>query len=333
MIKNSELSFLIVGLGSIGKRHLRNLAKLGITNLSVLSKSRNLLPDDNLPQFSLETSLTEALNKKPTAVIIANPTSLHMKIALKAAAAKCHLFIEKPISHTMDGVEELQKFVKQHNLKVQTGFQFRFHPSLQTIKKWLKNDTIGKVVSVHVHWGEYLPSWHPWEDYRSGYSARQDLGGGVVLTLSHPFDYLRWLFGKITNIYAMIDKLSDLELDTEDAAQVSFRFKSGIIGSVYLDYIEQPPKHNLIIIGQKGKIYWDNANSIAILYYANNSKQIFEPPSDFERNTLFLNEMSHFIDCIKKNQQPRCNLKDGIRALQIALAIKQSSLEKREIQV
>jgi len=328
----NKLSFLIIGLGSIGKRHLRNLAALGIENITVFRRNKEFPTDDDLPRFEIETDLAQALRKKPTAVIIASPTALHIEQAIAVAEAGCHILMEKPISHKIERVNDLLKIVKQKGIIFQTAFQFRFHPVFQQAKQLIDKDAIGKIISVHVHWGEYLPLWHPGEDYRQGYSARQDLGGGVVLTLCHPFDYLRWLVGEIHRVSAMVDKLSDLEIDTEDAAMITLRFESGAIGSVYLDYCERPAQHNLTIIGQDGKITWANSDGIAYIFAGENQMtQKIVPPRKFERNTMFINELSHFIDCINDNQQPVCTLEDGIRALEIALAVKKSSNEKREI--
>lgn len=334
MHDNNKISFLIFGLGSIGKRHLRNLAALGITNIAVLRREKRLPTDNDLPKFHIETDLKRALNRKPTAVIVASPTSLHIEQALAAAGNGCHIFFEKPISHNFDGLETLQEIVSCKKLTVQVGFQFRFHPVLKKIKMMLEERILGEIVSVHSHWGEYLPSWHPWEDYRQGYSARQDLGGGVVLTLSHPFDYFRWLFGEIQSLHAITGKLSNLDIDTEDVAMVNVKFTSGVIGSIYLDYIERPPRHDLSIIGNKGKITWDNSSGIAHIFSNENANvQVLQPEPEFERNSMFLQEIKHFIDCIQNNNLPACTFQDGISALEIGLAVKKSSLEKQEVQL
>jgi predicted dehydrogenase len=332
MKNGKKLSFLVIGLGSVGKRHLRNLAALGIENIWVLRRENKRPNDNDLPPFKIETDLAAALSRRPDAVIIASPTSLHLPQAMVAADAGCHILMEKPIAHTMDGLNDLLHLVKQKGIIFQTAFQFRFHPVLQEIKALLKQGAIGKIVSVQVHWGEYLPLWHPWEDYRQGYSARADLGGGVVLTLCHPFDYLCWLIGEITSVSAMVDKLSDLEIDTEDTAAIIIRFGTGTIGSIYLDYNERPPQHTVTIIGHRGKIYWDNSLSAATIYPGDGQQAYrIEPPAGFERNDLFKAELKHFIECIQNNQQPICTLRDGMAALEMALAIKKSAIEKREL--
>lgn len=331
-MNNSEkLSFLVIGLGSIGKRHVRNLHALGIRDITVVRRKSIVPAEPDLPSFAIQTNLNSALERKPDAVIIASPTSLHLEQSIAAARAGCHLLVEKPISHSLDGTETLRKLVQQNQLVCQTAFQFRCHPVLRQIKELIDQQTIGTIISAHVHWGEYLPAWHPWEDYRQGYSARKDLGGGVVLTLSHPFDYLRWLIGEINSVSATIGKLSKLEIDVEDSAMISFRFASGAVGSVYLDYVERPSQHRLEIIGQSGKIAWDNNTGIASVFSGETQQQKLEPPSGFERNSMFLSELSHFIDCVKSHQAPDCSLQDGIRALEIAEAIKLSSLQRTEV--
>jgi len=317
------MKILLVGLGSIGRRHLQNLSALGIRQLAVVTKNRCQLPLDALPPFLSFEHLEPALAWRPDAVFVCNPTALHLETAIEAARAGCHLFLEKPLSHTLEGLDELAELVEKQGLNVQVGFQLRFHPVFQKIKKAVQRGDIGRVVSAQAHWGEYLPGWHPWEDYRAGYSAREDLGGGVVLTLCHPFDYLRWMLGEMEVVSAVGGQLSDLETDTEDVALVSLRFENGAVGSVYLDYVSKPPKHTLQIVGTKGRVEWDSDFGSAKIYIDNGRGfETISPGKYFERNELFLAEVADFLDCIKNDREPACNLNDGIRALEIALAAK-----------
>ncbi len=324
---------LICGLGSVGRRHLRNLRALGYEDVVLYRTGRSTLPDDDhLSDLPVAYDLAEALDANPEAVIVANPTALHMPVALQAVRAGCNVFLEKPISHTMEGVEDLRHEVERQGRQVLVGFQFRFHPGLRQVKQWIDDGAIGAVVSARVQWGEYLPDWHPWEDYRQGYSARADLGGGVLLTLCHPFDYLRWLIGEVTAVSAMTGRLSGLVLDVEDTAQVTMRFASGAIGHVYLDYAERPPTHGLRLVGQQGSITWDAATGLARLYRAaTDAWTIAELPPGFERNTLFVEEMRHFLACLDRQTHPLCTLQDGIRTLEIVLAAKESNAQRRTI--
>jgi len=187
------VKFLIGGLGSVGRRHLRNLIKLGERDILLYRTHRSTLPEAELAGFPVETDLRTALQHKPDAVIVSNPTALHMDVAIPAARAGCHLFLEKPVSHSLDGLDELDNALCEGGGRLLVGFQFRFHPGLQRLSRLLAEGVIGRPLSARACWGEYLPGWHPWEDYRQSYSARPELGGGVILTLCHPFDYLRWL--------------------------------------------------------------------------------------------------------------------------------------------
>lgn len=326
------MKFLIAGLGSIGRRHMRNLLALGQRDIILFRTHHSTLPDDDLKGYPTERELDKALSHDPDAVIVSNPTSLHLEVAIPAARAGCHLLLEKPISNTMDRIDELCKAVEDGGGKVLVGYQYRFHPGLQKVNDLLEEKVIGRPLSVRAHWGEYLPGWHPWEDYRLGYSARTDLGGGVVLTLSHPLDYLRWLLGDIQELWSFTASLGDLELNVEDTAEIGIRFANGILGSVHLDYNQQPPNHHLKIIGTKGTINWDSVNGGLRVYSIKDDEwQTLEIAESFERNDMFLAEMSHFISVIQGKGKPVCSLTDGIRVLELSLAAKQSGKYDKKV--
>ena len=316
---------LICGFGSIGRRHLNNLRALGETDFVLLRSHHSTLPETDINGIPDETEITEALSYHPDAVIVSNPTALHLDVAIPAAKAGCAILMEKPISHDMNRVEELHHALETHDGRMLIGFQFRFHPVLSRVRELVKTDAIGKPVSVRAHWGEYLPGWHPWEDYRQSYSARPELGSGVVNTLSHPLDYLRWIFGDVDSVWAYTSS-AGLGLAVEDTAEIGLLFKSGVAGTVHLDYIQQPPKHTLEVIGENGTIIFDNATATALVYRAGKPEpeQIL-PPADFERNHLFLAEMKHFIHVAKGIEIPVCGIHDGIAALKLTMAVHQSA--------
>lgn len=319
------MKFLIAGSGSIGRRHIRNLIALGEEDILLYRTHQSTLPDEDLAPFNVETDIEKALDHKPDAVIISNPTSAHMAIALPASEMGCHLFMEKPVSNSLEGIEQLGQNMAMNGKKTFVGYQFRFHPVLIQIKDLLDSGSIGSPLFVQAHWGEYLPGWHPWEDYRQAYSARNDLGGGVVLTLCHPFDYLRWLIGEVESVAGKIANISDLELPVEDNADVILSFINGCMGSVHLDYYQRPPTHSMEITTSKGIIRWNNASGEAEIYHSKFGWSRLEPPSGFERNDLYLAEMKHFLEIIRDAKEPLCDLDDGEKALEIALAVHESS--------
>jgi predicted dehydrogenase len=185
-----------------------------------------------------------------------------------------------------------------------------------------------------------LPGWHPWEDYRQGYSARADLGGGVLLTLCHPLDYLCWFFGEVEALWAFAGRLGDLALDVEDTAEIGLRFAGGMLGSVHLDYNQRPSTHTLEIVGTQGTLRWDNADGAVYLYQSPEKSlkegggegwQKYPIPHGFERNDLFLAEMRHFLAVVRGEMQPVCTLWDGIQTLHLALAAHQSVEEEKVV--
>jgi predicted dehydrogenase len=214
------MKFLIVGYGSIGRRHMRNLLALGEKDIILYRSHRSTLPEDELADFPVETDLQKALDQAPQAVIIANPTALHLDVAIPAAERGCHILLEKPVSHNLERLSDLKAAIKRGGGQVLVGFQFRFHPCIQRAADLLKEGAIGKPFSAYAHYGDYMPGWHPWEDYRKSYSARDELGGGVVLTLCHPLDYLRWLLGEVSSVWAFTGKISDMEINVEDVGEI-----------------------------------------------------------------------------------------------------------------
>ena len=322
------MKFLIAGLGSIGRRHLRNLRALGQENIILYRTHQATLPDAELGDLPTFTELSLALDEKPDGVIVANPTALHLEVANAAAKAGAVLLIEKPLSDGLAGLGELQSALKLSGKPAMVGFHFRFHPVLNQVKALLESGQLGKPLSAHAHWGEYLPDWHPWEDYRRSYAARADLGGGVVNTLSHPLDYLRWLLGEVESVSAWTGKQSELELDVEDHADILLRFSDGEAASVHLDYYQRPPSHTLEITCEGSRICWDNASGEARVFHAQSgATDLMVPPEGFERNQMFLDELATFVRLCEGEALPHCTLADGIRAQELVLAIKQSAAQ------
>ncbi len=331
------MKFLITGLGSIGRRHFRNLISLGEKDIVLLRTRKATLPDDELAGYPVETDLNEALKKhQPDAVIVANPTSLHLDVAIPAAQAGCAILLEKPVSHSLGRLDVLQETAQKSGSKILVGFQFRYHPTLNKARELIQSNALGKVLTVHAHWGEYLPQWHPWEDYRQSYAARADLGGGVIVTLTHPLDYLRYLLGDVESLWSFNGHISPLEVNVEDIAETGLKFINGSVGGVHVNYFQRPPVHRLEIVGTNGTLRWDNADGILHFYqmpaffgsFSDNAPppviESFSPPEGFERNQLFIAQTRHFIEVTRGEKEPVCTLEDGIAALRLALAAYES---------
>ncbi|MBI5297342.1 MAG: Gfo/Idh/MocA family oxidoreductase [Chloroflexi bacterium] len=338
------MKFLIAGLGSIGRRHFRNLVALGETDLVLLRTRKATLPDDELAGYPVEADLAEALKRhKPEAVVVANPTSMHLEVAIPAAEAGCHILLEKPVSHSLEGLDLLQQAAAKSGSRILVGFQFRYHPTINKARDLIQAGVLGRVLTVHSHWGEYLPNWHPWEDYRQSYAARAELGGGVIVTLTHPLDYLRYLLGDVEALWSFNGHLSPLEVDVEDMAEIGLRFVNGAVGGVHVNYFQRPPIHKLEIVGTQGTLRWDNADGVLHhlrmpaefgTYTANPPAAVVEQfplPEGFDRNHLFVAQTQHFLDVVN-GAQPICGLNDGIQALKLALGAKESQTTGRLVE-
>lgn len=323
---------LIVGLGSIGTRHLNNLSRLGVDNLSAF-RSRKLPPpteilDKNTRIFE---DYNKALEDNPDMVIIANPTSYHVPFAIKALEANCHVYLEKPVSNSLDGVDRLIELAQKRKRVVMVGCQLRFHPNIEAIKQWIQAKVIGRIFSVYVDTGESLPSWHPWEDYQQSYAAQANLGGGVILTLIHELDYLYWLLGPMKEVYAIGGHLTPLKIDVEDTALISLWSQQKVPIQLRMDYWRKPPVRKMHVVGEKGQIFWD--------YYSGQASVVQEDGSvieqsnlseNWERNDLFIAIMKNFLDTVKNQASVRVPLTDGVNVLKIALAAK-ASLSQKEV--
>jgi len=323
---------LIVGLGSIGKRHLR-LARelLPDADIRVL---RHVLTNE-LPEFAngcffdIETAIAFA----PDVAVIASPASHHIKTARVLALAGISLLIEKPLSSTLDGVSDLLGICEQKKLTLLTGYNLRFLPSLQHFRNLLKNKAVGKILSVRCEVGQYLPSWRPDLDYREGVSASKELGGGALLELSHEIDYLVWIFGGVEWVKSTISKQSDLDINVEDTVHLTLGFRPqgsghGLIATVNLDFIRHDVTRTCLAIGENGSLRWNGLTG-EISSYEKNAKewhQIYI--HSHERDDSYREQWKNFIACLSGESKPRVTVIDGLRALQIVDAARKSDALK-----
>lgn len=316
-----QFKILLVGTGSIGIRHLNNLSKLGQEDFLVF-RSQQSSTKGRFGDISVRThfQIESALREKPDIAVIANPTSLHVPFAQVAVEGGCHLFLEKPISNRSSGVEELHAQVQQRRLIAGVGYNLRFHPALQALRERLRENLIGEIFSVRAWAGQYLPDWHPGEDYRQGYMASADLGGGVILTLSHELDYLYWLFGEVSEVAAATGRTKNLEMTTESLAEITLRFKSGILGHVHLDCIRRTPQRGCEIIGAEGTICLDLIESEIRIFRPDATKTEIVKIPFVSSNQMYVDEMKDFLSAVEESRPPLIPLEEGIAVLQIALA-------------
>ncbi len=332
---------LIIGLGSVGQRHARNLRMLLGTDVELMAyrvrKLPGVLPDGGAPDAAASVAeqydireyadLQEALARRPQAVFICNPSRLHIPVALAAARTGASLFIEKPLSDSYDGVEELIALVEQKALTALVGYQMRFHPCLRRLHALLRDGVIGRVVAVRAEAGEYLPGWHPYEDYRTSYAARADLGGGVLLSQIHEMDYLYWMFGRPRRIFALGGKCSDLEIDVEDVASISMECvvdSRTVAIHLHQDYLQRPASRTCQVIGTAGKVLVDLRAASIQVYDEGGQLRESSRYEHFDRNQMFLDELRSFLDALEGKPTPAVTLRDAAQSLLMALAARRS---------
>ena len=286
---------VVFGGGSIGERHIRNLWGLGFHKIFVY-RQRNL-PFRNVKGVKLIVIKTweEIEIIKPIAAIICSPSSFHLSQTIKCARLGIHVLVEKPLSHTTEGFGELRKVIEENKIFVYVGYMMRFHPLIIEINRIIKSNKFGNVISIQSKWAEYLPDWHPWEDYRETYAAKKNLGGGVALTLSHDIDLVNYLAGSNIDKYFLLKNYkSKLELDVESGIDLLIKYNNKTTANIHLNYYEKCKERFL-------KLVFDNASLVFEFY--NNSLTIKVKGQEdktikldkFDRNDLFIEQSKYFF--------------------------------------
>jgi predicted dehydrogenase len=328
------ITALVVGGGSIGKRHLRNLLASGRSAAVVETREdRRAEIAAKHPAARLFPSLEAALaaDRYQTAFICL-PTAYHLAPALALARQGVHLFVEKPVSHTVDGIPELLDAVQQRRLTAMTGFCMRFFKPLQKARELLDAGRVGRVVTARSFTGVYLPDWHPYEDYRSFYMARKDQGGGVLLDECHAFDWMQWLCGPITQVSAVVGTFSDLEVETDDVCEAIVRFGARSIGTIHLDMVDRSARSEVEIIGTESTVLVDLEGHTVRAWDHKARKWetwSFEPAYD----GMYVDEIEHFFACVESGRPPLVDLRAGYRVQRIIDACARSSASGRAVDV
>jgi predicted dehydrogenase len=320
---------LIVGHGSIGKRHLKIVRdSLPSADIRVLRHKQSEDTADGANGCFYD--LNAALDFGPQAAILANPSPLHISFASKLSSVNCHLLIEKPLSDNLNGVDALIAQSQHQGNVLLVGYNLRYLESLTFFRNTLNEGRIGQVISVRCDVGQYLPSWREGKHYTDTVSAKKELGGGVLLELSHEFDYLRWVFGEIEWVNAWISPKSSLLIDVEDTVHTFIGFMpkgdaTPTVATLSLDFVRHDAVRRCTIIGENGTLEWDAISGRVRVFELSNSawKVIFEQRPD--PNETYLGQWNHFLDCIAGKSKPKVSGWDGKAVLSIIEAIRISA--------
>jgi predicted dehydrogenase len=320
---------LIVGLGSIGKRHKELVHQLfPNAEIEVLRLRRKSQMADSDSEFL--TTIQDAKEFSPEIAVLCTPSTSHISLALDLAKSDAHLLIEKPISQSSAGVLELLEECASRNVVLMVGYNLRYLKSLQEFRRHVSEGLIGKPLSVRCEVGQYLPNWRPKMDYRECVSAKRELGGGVLLELSHEIDYLRWIFGEVDWVRATLLRQSDLEIDVEDTAHLTIGFEKDIFGkqliaNLNMDFIRHDTSRSCTVIGDKGSLRWDGILGEVSVIQADKKawETLFVNDNGIEETYIL--EWQEFIKAIKEKRDPAVTGADGLRVVEIIEAALLSS--------
>lgn len=334
------MKVLFIGLGGVGQRHLRNsIAVLGEIEIHAFRArglksevSNTLYKDDNEnieSKYSIFThnNIDDALSVSPDAVIIANPSSMHFDVLNSCLKKNIPCFVEKPMVTSSAGVDELLELANFGVRHSMVGFQLRYNPVIQKLKEIIESGIVGKLLSCRAEVCEYMPGFHPYEDYRDLYCSKRELGGGVVMTQIHELDILIHLFGMPDTVYALGGHLSELEIDVEDSVDILMRNKDMSL-SLRMDYLQKPRRRSGIVYGEKGWIEYD----LVELSLKTSNGDNFNW-KDFDRNKMFVDEISNFFYSIKNARETDIPLKEGLKSVRLAESILKSLHQNKEIKV
>ncbi len=319
---------LVVGCGSIGRRHARNLKSLGVRQLGFCDTSPEALKQCR-EELNGEVfgDYDEALRKfKPDMVLICTPPVFHVEEALAALRAHAHVFIEKPLSHESSGIQALIAEGRRSDRNVQIGYNMRFHPGMQILKELIDSGKVGRVLWLNAEAGQYLPDWRPWQNYRESYSARHELGGGIILDGSHELDYTCWLLGRPTEVICRAEHLSSLDVDVEDSAWIYLSFSERRRAEVHLDFVQRAYTRTCKVVGETGTALWD-FSSQEVRWFSAGEPGWKSIPYVFEANDMYVAEMRHFLESLGAGTGPLVDLEQSRDVIRVVEAAKRSSEE------
>jgi predicted dehydrogenase len=327
------MKILVAGLGSAGQRHVRNLRAFAGDEVELLAfrqlGTSPLIGSDHSADPSADVGgvyrirtfddLDEALAETPDAAIVANPSHLHLPVALAAVNAGCHVFVEKPLSHTLEGIDELADAVRRRGVVCAIGYQLRFDSGFQLLERVAAED-LGRLIAARISYGEHLADWHPWEDYRRSYASRPDQGGGVLLAQIHDLDLAYALFGLPSRVFAVGGRRSSLDVEVEDVVELQLDVE-GLPVQVHQDLVRRPPVRTYEVIGEDASVLWDQQlGTVTITRAESTDVHRF----DHSRNDLFVAELRHFLASIEGAHEPLVDIETAAASLRIAVAAKES---------
>ena len=323
---------LVVGAGSVGRRHARNLAALG-AGVSVVDPRPDRRDEaaGEVDLRAVHADLDAALATGGyDAAVIAAPTALHVPQALATLAAGLPTLVEKPLATTLaDGARLSAAAAAAGAPPVLLGYTWRWWPALRHLRDRVRAGDVGEVRHLRCVLSAHLADWHPWERYQDFFMARADLGGGALLDESHWIDLAVWLLGAPVDVTADVARISDLEIDTDDNVDLLLRFPSGARAWLHLDVHGRPHERSVTVAGSTGTLRWSDAPGVVA--HGTGAATWEERRFDGDRNDMFLAVATELLDVAAGRTAPSCTVDDGLAALRVVEAARRSSAEGRRV--
>lgn len=324
---------LIFGCGSIGIRHLQVLAAMSGVEVAACRtlKGQKGIPENLLGKLNVFLDEEEAFAWQPNFMIVSNPTSLHLSYLLKAIDHNIDAFIEKPVANSYKEIKAVEDKIRGRKNRVYVGFNLRFHPIVSELSKIIGANRYGRVLKADLYVGQYLPGWHPYEDYRISYAAKKELGGGVLRTLCHEIDLGQYWFGHYDKVFSKVAKISDLDIDADDNTDIFAEMKNGVLLKITMDYLNPILERRGRILFEKGLLEYNFASmDIAFTDYVTQERSLLLRIENYDYNAQYKCQMEAFMS---KSSQEICTLEEGINVTKIIDKCEQSSKMGRMLHV
>jgi len=317
------VKILIIGYGSIGKRHAANFKAAGHEVVLLRHSKENPNKDGFREYYSFEEAFA---GKKTSGAIVCSPTSRHLPDVEELVSHRIPFLLEKPPADSLKSTLSMEKLLRESNFtNYDIGFNLRQYPALRFIKNFLLE--LGPIYSARIAAGYYLPDWRKGIDYRDTSSASRELGGGVHIELVHEIDYLLWFFGYPERVTGYVNKISNLEITTDDICAAILKYRNGSIVELHLDYLSHRYLRSCQIIAENGNLEWD-MNSGAVLSTMKGQKtarQVFTLSPNYDFNDTYIVEMENFINVIQGKAEGTVSISDAVETMRVTEAICVSS--------
>jgi predicted dehydrogenase len=325
----ARYSVLVAGAGSIGRRHMTNLRQLGVSRLAVADpdagRAQAVVDEFSIKAFA---DLDEALRIfKPDVVFVCTPPAFHIEQALCGLRSGADIFVEKPLSHCLEGIDTLRAESGKLGRVVHVGYNLRFNPGIKTLKRLVDEGIAGRTLWARADVAQYLPDWRPWQDYRQSYTARRELGGGIILDASHEIDYILWLLGPPRELTCMAGRVSGLDVNVEDCATILIRLRSGAQADIHMDFAQRIASRSCVVAGDRARLEWDHAQNQVRIIRPEGAPELIR--YDFEANQMYIAEVEDFFSCVHNRETGNRGLAESELTLEVALAALTSASEHR----